>query len=170
MGRGPRSQDGSRELVDVVERVVHAGEPDVGDSVDRAELVHDHVADHSSRHFWVSDASNALDHAADDPFDVLGADGSLLTRRAKCASNLLRVEGLPALAALEDEGQRALDCLIGRKPMAAVEALPPPPDGVSLPALPAVDDLIVVLVASGTAHGQWGVARLGAWGLGPLDL
>src|SRR5208282_3958119 len=91
-----------------------------------------------------------MHHALDfihDSFEFRRGHGPLLTSFQQSLQNFLAFEALSPPILLDDHVRDFINALVGRKPSAALETLPPPPDRVTGAALARVDHLIVQMRA-----------------------
>src|SRR6187200_2238566 len=149
---GVEGIDLALERLEVLEALIDAGEPDVGDLVDAAELLHGQRADARRRD---------LGHAggAQLGFDGVGGCFGGAVRHgppgqglAQTGDKSIAVELLADAVALDDDEPRGLDPLIGREPHRTRRALAPASDGCGIVEIPRVDDAGLPLAALGAAH------------------
>src|SRR6185503_19561624 len=125
---GVERVDLALQRLEVVEALVDAGEPDVGDLVELAELLHRERADARRR-----DLGRAL--RAELSLDLVGGllggvvgDRPAGQRLAESRRELLAIELLAGAVALDDHEPGGFDALVGREPGRAGRALAPAAD------------------------------------------
>src|SRR2546422_9909993 len=82
----------------------------------------------------------------------LHADRALLARFEDRAAQLLAVEGLAPIVALDHVREHVLDVLVGRVAPVALEALAAPANELAVASDPRVDDAILRMAAERTLH------------------
>src|SRR5579883_1561903 len=142
------------DLGHVLERLVERRVADVGDLVDLPELPHDDVPNEVARDLTVVDLADlALDRVR-HLLEALGRDAlDLGAGDLQALEDLLPVEGLARVVALDDAERALLHALVSREATLAREALAATPDHEALRRLAGVEDLRALLVlAERTAH------------------
>ena len=149
---GVQGVDLALERLEVLEALVDAGEPDVGDLVDAAELLHRERADPRRRH--LGDAGGAqlgLDRVGGGLGRAV-RHGPAGQRLAQPGDEPVAIELLARPVALDDDQPGGLDPLVGREPHRARGAFAPAPDGRRIIEVARVDDAGLPLAALGAAH------------------
>src|SRR6476659_7408632 len=140
------------QVLQVIEALVDAGEPDVGDLVELAELVLGERPDpgrvHLGRAFG---AQLGLDLVGGTLGGIIRARATG-QRLAEAGGELLAVELLAGPVALDDHEAGRLDPLVGREPGGAGGALAAPADRGRIVEIPGVDDPGLPSPAMWTAH------------------
>src|SRR5262245_55644972 len=111
------------KLGHVLETAVHGREAHVRDFVEPAQLFHDEIADEPARHFALAERLEVMLDVLDAALDVLALHGALLERVQEAVAQLVDVERLAAIVALDDVRHDELGALERREPFAAREAL-----------------------------------------------
>src|SRR3954447_1212587 len=148
---GEQRVDLALELLDVLEALVHAGKPDVGDLIELAELVHGHLTDRSRRHL-------RLPAGTEGGLDLLGRlIGSVSRNRParkgarQAGGELFAVEFLAPPVRLGHGQARRLDPFVGGESRRARVALTAPADG-GIVDVARVHDPRVTFPAARAAH------------------
>src|SRR5437764_1887840 len=140
------------DLLEVHELPVHRRKSDVGDLVQLAQLVHDHLTDLLARDLHPPAAPQVGLDLVHDRAQLLLRDVAFLGRLAQAHDQLLRIEILaPAVLLDHVEGHR-LDALVGGEALPAVEALAAAPDGLAHLGVAGIHDLEVVVTSVRAAH------------------
>src|ERR1035437_4734921 len=147
------------ERLDILEARVDAGEADVGDLIQRPQLVHRHLADDRRVHFRASGGAQL-------GFDLIGRllgglfrQGSARQSLAESRHQLLAVELLAGAVALDHHQSRRLDPLVSGEPRAARLALAAAPNA-GLIQVARIHDASLSLATSRTTHrGPPSIAR-----------
>src|SRR5262249_31742353 len=95
------------EILYVFELAVDAGKTDEGDLVELAQMAHDGLAEILRGHFAVEVRVDVTFDGADDPFDLIFADGALPAGFFQTALDLVAFEGDTRAVFLHD-AQRGL--------------------------------------------------------------
>ncbi len=111
------------ELGDVLEAAVDGREPHVRDLVEPAQLLHDEIADEPARHLALAERLQVMLDVLDAALDVLALHGTFLERVQEAAAQLVDVERLAAIVALDDVRHDELGHLERRESLAARQAL-----------------------------------------------
>src|SRR6056297_789622 len=154
-GAGQRLQlaDLLLELGHVLEAAVNGGEAHVRHLVQFAQLLHHHLAEQGRGDLTLAEGAQPVDEMADGLLQRLRADRPLLQRPRQAAAELLLVEGLAALVALDDARHDQFGGLEGGEALAAVLALAPTADLPAFRGEPGVDDLGLGVSAERAMHG-----------------
>ena len=110
------------EVGNVLETAVDGGEADVGDLVERVELLHDHLADLPRGDLAFAESQHACDDAIDRLVDELGRHRALVQRAPEAFAHLRDVEIRPCPVGLHDLRQTQLDGLVGCESLLAARA------------------------------------------------
>src|SRR5215207_55029 len=140
------------EVLEVLEALVHASEPDVRDLVDRAQLLH---GQRSNPGRWHLRRAGCPQLGLDLVGGLLGGavrNGTTRQRLAQPGRELRTVELLAGAVALDDNQARRLDALVGREPHRARRALAAAADRGRVVEVARVDDAGVPRPALGAAH------------------
>src|SRR6056297_3211882 len=148
------------KLCHVLEAAVDGGEAHVGNLVQLAEFLHDHLTEQARGDLPLAQGAQPVDDMADGLLQRLGAHRPLLQRPRQTAAELLLVEGLAALVALDDARHHQLGGLEGGEALTAVLALAPAADLPAFRSEPGVDHLGLGVSAEGAVHG--GALRVSA--------
>src|SRR4029079_11670520 len=159
------------ESLEILEALVDAGEPDVGDLVDAAELLHGERPDPRRGH--LGDAGGAelgLDRVG-GRFGGAVRNGPPGQRLAQPRHEPVAIEFLARPVALDDDEPGGLDPLVRREPHGTRGALAAAADGRRIVEVARVDDAGLPLTALGAAHRSPVVSdHKGLWGRRTIPL
>jgi len=139
------------EFPDVLEPPIDRREPNIGDLVQRFQLLHHHLSDEPRRDFRVLQPLAGVLHLADEPVNRFSRDGALGQGDIHPATQLLPAERLAPTILLENY-QRNLSLFVGRITPLAAEAFPPPPDCRAVADDARVHYPVVEVIAEGAFH------------------
>src|SRR3954447_16249091 len=140
------------EVLEVVEALVDAREPDVCDVVELAQLLHREGADQRRRDLGRALRPKLRLDLVGRPLGGIVGDRSAGQRLAQARGELLAVELLPSAIALDDDEPGGLDPFVGREPRRTGRALPAAADRRGIVEVARVDDPGLAGSAMGTAH------------------
>ena len=141
------------ERLEVLEALVDAGEADVGDLVDRAELLHRQRARPSSDGTSVAPAERSSASIASAAASAAPRGHRPTGQRlAQAGGELVAIELLARPVALDDDEPGGLDALVGREAHRAGGALAATADRGGVVEVARVDDPGLALTALGAAH------------------
>src|SRR5712692_8808281 len=146
--------DLSLDLLQVHEFPVDRGEADVGDLVQVAQAVHDHLADFAAWDLHAAGAAELGLDVVDDGAQALRGDVALFGRLLQPVEELLRVEVFAAPVLLGDEEGYRLDAFVSREALPTLQALSPASNRLPHLGVARVDDLQVVMAAVWAAHSR----------------
>jgi len=140
------------EGVDVFEAAIDGSEADVGHLIEIAQRLHDQLTAPPGLDLALTGRAQTTTDTLDRRLDLLVAHGSLLERLAQTASQLVLVEGLAPIVALDDRGHGELRALEGREPLAATLALASPSNLHALTGETGIDDPRLRMTTEGAVH------------------
>src|SRR6478735_12200990 len=149
---GVERVDLALQRLEVLEALVDAGEADVGDLVDAAELLHRQRADAGRRDLGDAGGTQLGFDGVGGGFGGPVRDGPAGQGFAETGNEPVAIELLAHAIALDDDEPGGFDPLIGREPHRAGGALAPASDGGGIVEIPRVDDAGLPLAALGAAH------------------
>src|SRR4029077_16345565 len=140
------------DLLEVHELPIHRGEADVGDLVQVAQALHDHLPDLSGRNLHPAGPPQLrLDVVHDRP-QALRRDVALFGRLLQAGEKLLRVEVLASPVLLDDEERDGLNPLVRGEALTALQAFTPSANRLPDLRVSRVDHLQVVVTAVRATH------------------
>ena len=161
------SPDLAPEVVDALEALVDAGEPQVGDLVDHPEVL-EHRQTHLLRRGLPALVTQLVLDLTGDDVELLLGHRTVLGGRPQPVDQLAPVERLAQARALDHDQRDLVDPLEGGVAVPAAGAFPAAPDGGPVLGHPRVHDPIVVGQAPGTTHASEASALgLASQGAGP---
>src|SRR5690242_4065396 len=146
------------KLLHVLEAAIDRREADVCDLVEFLELAHDELADAHRRHLALAAAPHLLDDRAHGRVDLLARHRPLLQRALEAGAELVLVERLAAVVALDHGRQLDFRRLERVESLAAVRTLATAADRRAVVGDARVDHAGVVVLAERTMHSVSGRA------------
>ena len=110
------------EFRDVLKTAVDGRESHVCDLVEPAQLFHHEIADEPARHLALTERLQVMLDVLDAALDILALHGALLQRIQEAVAQLVDVERLAAIVALDDVRHHELGHLERREALAALQA------------------------------------------------
>src|SRR6185503_6120624 len=142
------------ELGDVLELPVHGGEAHVGHLVELLEMLHHHLAQLLGGDLLLRPLVQLGLDLGHHVVHRLHAHRALLAGLEDGPAELLPVEGLAPVVALDHVGQHVLDVLVGRIAAVALEALAAAADELAVTPHARVHHAVFRVAAEGTFHGR----------------
>src|SRR6478735_1188297 len=152
----PQLFDGRLEVLERVERLVHAREAEVGDLVEVAQRAEDRETDLVRVELRGARLADALFHGLREHREVGVGHRPPLARLAHAGHDLLATEGLDHARALDDVEARGLD---RGETASALRALTTAADAEAVVARARVDDARIGVAAERAVHGRDSLRR-----------
>src|ERR1051326_1039833 len=147
----PQSMNGIDKLIDILEALVNRRVTQISDFINLAQFVEHFRADHRRGTFAPAGFQvvyNFVYHI----FQCKQTGGTLFKCFGDTGSQFTAVERLMGSSAFYHAQIRALDLLVGRIAVFALQTLPPPTDARAVARLTGINDLIITRPAFGATH------------------
>src|SRR5262245_26669926 len=131
---------------------VHRRKADVGDLVERLQLLHHRRADFGGADLTFGALLQRRFHAVGNGLDGRRTDRPLFAGFEQTANQFLTIEPLPGAVLLDDHVRDLVDALVARETLAAPDALAPAANDLPFFALARIDDLVAQMAAIRTFH------------------
>ena len=138
--------------IDILELAVDRCKAHIGHLVDRAQLLHDQLADGLARDLALERTEYALLDIIHDLLELHERNRTLLARLDQTAEQLLPVIGLPRAVALDEHERHTFYGFVCGKTLEVLEAFTPTPDARSLIGRSRINNLAVIMAAKRTFH------------------
>src|SRR4051812_5144943 len=137
---------------DVFKAPVDGGETNIGNGVERTQLVHDEFAEPVAADLALAAAKQLILDAGNRRLDRVRSHRALAQRELHTRDDLAAVEFRTAAILLDDRRQRQLDPLIRRETFVAGRAAAAPANRSAVFGYARVDDLRIGVAAEGAMH------------------
>jgi len=134
--------DLSHEFRDILEFEVDGGKSEIGYLVNAPQFRKENLSDAIGFQFAIRAFLNGLFYFVDYLLKLRQTDGSLFTCFKKSVQNFVPIESLSAAVFFYHHIGDFVAALIARKPTRAIQALAAAPNGISVPALPRINNTI----------------------------
>jgi hypothetical protein len=146
------------EVLDVLELSIDTSETDVGNFVERSEMLHDQLSDVSAFDLGLKIGFEFTGDGGDDGFELLVADRSFPAGFFESAFDFCVVEGLAGVVFFDDFDGGGFDAFVGCVTAFAAETLASSSNGEAVLACSGVQHPIVIREAVGALHNCFRIA------------
>lgn len=141
-----------QEFSGILEGTVHRGKSYIGNLVQLAKMLHDHLANHTAIDLFFHLAEDLLLDLAGQVLNLVLTDRAFLAGNPNPGDNLISLVRLPASILFDNHEQDFIHMLVGGEAAVAFETLSPSPDRGSPRHGPRIDYMIIISRTVRTTH------------------